>query len=189
MTNDLCLALPDESREFHVFCAASHKGLLCTLSQTAEDGQRPVAFASRLLHLPEKTFCFSELHCLAVLYAVKKFSQHLKLNHFVIETDHVAIKNLITLAEPSNRVSHWVKQLTDLNCTITSRKDPTKHAVNTLSEALCATNNKLVKSCAGNFLPENFVVEDRRLNFAPGLWPVTRPVTRARTRATGGKGS
>jgi hypothetical protein len=77
------------------------------LCQDYTKGLRPTAFTSRVLTRPETGYCPTEIECLAVVHCVKKFLHYLEYSSFVIETDHAALKNMLTMDEPSGRVRRW----------------------------------------------------------------------------------
>ncbi|KAF4529789.1 hypothetical protein B566_EDAN018057 [Ephemera danica] len=130
------LALPDMNKPFIIQCDACREGLGATLMQEDADGRRrPIAFASRLLALRESRYNISELECLAVVWATSKFSHYVEMSEFIVETDHSALKNILTMDEPTGRIRRWAMRLMGQRCTITYRKGSHIKAADALSRA------------------------------------------------------
>ncbi len=97
------VSLPDLSREFTIQTDASGIGLGAVLLQAVDGVELPIAFASRGLTAAEANYSVPQQECLAVVWAIKKFSQYIEYTHFTIETDHQALKWLRDLKEPAGR--------------------------------------------------------------------------------------
>jgi hypothetical protein len=81
---------------------ASTYGLGAVLLQwEGEDaGWLPVAFASRKQKGAEAKYSVTEKECLAVLFGLQKFRQHLYGERIGVVTDHSALVWLISLRDP-----------------------------------------------------------------------------------------
>lgn len=72
-----------------LICVASMEGVSAVLAQKEENGrERPVAFASRVLHAAEKNYSVIDREGLAIVFGLNKFFHYLIGNTFVIRTDH-----------------------------------------------------------------------------------------------------
>ena len=102
----------DQNRNTRVKCDASHSGLGAVLEQEVEgDVWFPIAFASCFLNDQEKKYSTNELELLAI---VELFRNYLLGNHFVVLTDHEAIKSALKTNRANNthqRLSRWADRL------------------------------------------------------------------------------
>ena len=67
LTTTPVLALPDISKDFMVYCDASHQGLGCVLMQN----RRVIAYASQQLKEHENRYPTHDLELAAVVHALK----------------------------------------------------------------------------------------------------------------------
>ena len=101
------LLAPNFSKEFTLQTDASKNGLGAVLSQLDGNGaDHPVAYASRKLRPAEKNYSTIEQECLAIKWAVDKFSNYLLGRTFIIETDHAPLKWL-DQHQHNARVARW----------------------------------------------------------------------------------
>ena len=109
---DVTLALPDLNGTFLVQTDASGLGLgAVLLTKTVNNKWKPVAFISRTLQGGEPNYTTTELECLAVVWALEKFKPYLEHTTFSVETDHMAIKWLMTIDRPKGRLARWILHL------------------------------------------------------------------------------
>ena len=168
MTSDSCLALPDMAKPFTIQCDACLEGLGAVLVQDGEKGPRPVAFASRLLLPAEKGYCITELEALSVVWAVNKFRQYVEHAHFVVETDHAALRTMLTIEEPSGRIRRWAMRLMGLDCTITYRRGTCNLSADALSRAPCGADEPCHPRLVDEMLPIQDPLITPKLKFAEG---------------------
>ena len=105
------LAYPDFSKPFSITTDASGYAIAGVLSQTHEDGEHPVIYASRTLKDAERRYTTTERECLAVIYAVMQFRVYLLGQKFRIFTDHKSLQFLLTIKQPSSRLARWAMTL------------------------------------------------------------------------------
>jgi RNase H-like domain found in reverse transcriptase len=67
-----------------------------------------VAFASRKQKGAQERYTVTEKECLALLFGLKKFRQHLNGERFGVVTDHSALVWLTSLRDPKNRLARWI---------------------------------------------------------------------------------
>ena len=99
------LSRPEFDREFILETDASDTGLGAVLKQSYEDGDRVIAYASRVLSAAERNYSVTERECLAILWAVRKFRCYVEAEHFSIITGHYCLKWLVNLQNPSGRLA------------------------------------------------------------------------------------
>lgn len=127
------LSCPDFSRTFTLQVDASNTGLGAALTQSHGDQEVVIAYASRLLSEPEQNYTTTEKECLALVWATKKFKPYLEGYHFTAVTDHIALKWLLKLHEPSGRLARWVMELQQYDFDIKYRKGTLNRVADALS--------------------------------------------------------
>ncbi|XP_054281224.1 uncharacterized protein LOC128998894 [Macrosteles quadrilineatus] len=130
------LACPDLSQPFVLQVDASNYGLGAALTQSVNDREVVVAYASRLLSEAEQNYTTTEKECLALVWAVRKFKAYLEGYHFIAITDHVALKWLLKLSEPSGCLARWVMELQQFDFEIRYRKGTSNRVADALSRQL-----------------------------------------------------
>jgi hypothetical protein len=99
------LSAPDFSRLFTLQCDASSFGLGAVLTQTFDDGERPICYLSRSLTRTERNLSTTEKECLCVIWAVEKLRHYLERTRFVVITDHHSLLWLHRLKDPQGRLA------------------------------------------------------------------------------------
>ncbi|XP_065355094.1 uncharacterized protein LOC135949448 [Calliphora vicina] len=98
------LAHPDYSKPFIVQCDASKYGVGDLLAQQDICGdERPIAFMSHKLNRAQRNYSVTELECLAVVLAIKKFRSYIEGQQFTVVTDHASHKWLMSQKDLSGR--------------------------------------------------------------------------------------
>jgi hypothetical protein len=115
------LIYPDYRLPFKLTTDASNAGLGAVLSQDQGHGDQPVAYASKVNNPTVAKYSISELECLAVVWAVRLFRSHLYGRKFVIVTDHVELKWLMTCKEPAGRLHRWALTLQEFDFEVVYR--------------------------------------------------------------------
>ena len=103
--------LPDFDLPFILRTDASNVGLGAILIQDKGEGEQPVACASRKLSLPEKNYSTIEKELLAIVWGIKKFDRYLYGREFILQSDHLPLKNLDSLSTSNSRLTRWALQL------------------------------------------------------------------------------
>lgn len=122
------LACPDFNKPFVLHCDASSVGIGSVLTQEFEGKEHPVAYHSRLLSRTEKNYSTTERELLAVVDSINHFRPYLDGFKFTVVTDHMSLKWLKSLNNPSGRLARWAMQISQYNFEICHRKG-TQHIV------------------------------------------------------------
>lgn len=145
LLNSPLMACPDFSKPFILQCDASSVGLGSVLAQKVDGVEQPIAFYSRLFTKCERNYSTTERELLAVLESVKHFRGYLDGMKFTIVTDHIALKWLLTIDNPTGRLARWATIISQFNFDIEHRKG----ALNVVPDALSRRHVNLVSFALG----------------------------------------
>lgn len=119
LRNSLChepvLRYPDFSKPFLLSTDASSVAIGAILSQMHNGQEHPVAYASRQLNKAERNYGATERELLALVWATKHFRCYLYGNKFTAITDHSALKWMLSLKDPSSRLTRWALRLSEFD--------------------------------------------------------------------------
>ncbi|GKA05896.1 putative reverse transcriptase domain-containing protein [Tanacetum coccineum] len=122
------LALPEGSKNFIVYCDASHKGLGAVLMQK----EKVITYASRQLKIHKKNYTTHDLELGAVVFALKMWRHYLYGTKYVVFTDHKSLQHILDQKELNMRQLRWLELLSDYDCEL--RYHPGK--ANVVADAL-----------------------------------------------------
>nr|GEU64717.1 putative reverse transcriptase domain-containing protein [Tanacetum cinerariifolium] len=108
------LALPKESKDFVVYCEASHKGLGVVLMQR----EKVIAYASRQLKIYETNYTTHDLELGSVVFALKIWRHYLYGTKCSVFTDHKSLQHILDQKELNMRQRRWLELLSDYDCDI-----------------------------------------------------------------------
>jgi RNase H-like domain found in reverse transcriptase/Reverse transcriptase (RNA-dependent DNA polymerase)/Retroviral aspartyl protease len=165
LTSDSVLMLPRMDQEFIIQSDASTVGIGAVLMQKDGEAYRPVAFTSRTLTPAESNYCITELECLSLVNSLAKFKHYIAYQHCTIWTDHAALKNLMTMEDPSGRIRRWALRLMGQHITIEHRKGSSMHVADALSRAPCGPDPTVFCRHEDEILPIGDVLDEPRLKF------------------------
>ncbi|KRH92479.1 putative LTR retrotransposon, partial [Pseudoloma neurophilia] len=78
--------------------------------QIYDGKEQPVYWLSRLLLPRERNYSVTEKEMLAIVWTVKKLKPYLG-GHFVIKTDHKALKYIMNRGQSTSRLEKWMMTL------------------------------------------------------------------------------
>lgn len=103
-------------RSFGLETDASTIGLGARLFQLDDEGiEYTIAYASRSLKEAERNYTTTELECLAVVWAVKKWRTYLLGHQILVRTDHKALIFMRACVWTSRRVARWQLDLQEFD--------------------------------------------------------------------------
>ena len=128
------LIRPDHNREFILQTDWSRFAVGAILAQRLTDRrEHVVAYWSRTLTSAEVNYSASEGETLAVVAAIAHFRQYLHGRKFQLQTDHVALKWIMTSANLSGKLARWAMQLQGYDFEIVYRKGSANSNADALS--------------------------------------------------------
>lgn len=149
--DNISLHHPDFTKKFLLRTDASKYAVSAVLTQTKDNLEIPICFASRTLRKSELNYTVSEKEMLAIVFALMKLRFYLIGNKFEIETDHAALTFLMSSKFTNNRIYRWSLLIQEYDFNIShikgknnivadafSRKD--NHELNKLKSVLIAVN-------------------------------------------------
>lgn len=113
IVSDISLVHYDPNLPIILQCDASDVGISAVLLHRFPNNQeKPIAFASRTLLIPEKGYSTGDKEGLAVYWGVKKFYEYLYGRDFIIRTDHMPLLGTYGENKPipviaARRVQRW----------------------------------------------------------------------------------
>jgi len=93
------LSFPTEEGEFILDTDASNHGLGAVLSQKQKGQEKVIAYFSRTLNKSERNYCVTRRELLAIVSSIKSFHHYLYGRKFLIRTDHVSLRWLMSFKE------------------------------------------------------------------------------------------
>nr|GEV09914.1 hypothetical protein [Tanacetum cinerariifolium] len=108
------LASPEGSKDFVVYCDASHKGLGAVLMQR----EKVIAYASRQLKIHEANYTTHDLELGSVVFALKIWRHYLYGTKCTVFTNHKSLKHILDQKELNIRQQQWLELLSDYDCEI-----------------------------------------------------------------------
>ncbi|XP_055865631.1 uncharacterized protein LOC129928743 [Biomphalaria glabrata] len=107
------LKLPDKKKRFYLATDASSSAIGACLMQEYEGILHPVFFINRKLSSAETRYSTIERECLAIVWAISKFSKYLLGAPFTLQTDHAPLAFLNSKKMSNSRLTRWSLQLMD----------------------------------------------------------------------------
>ncbi|GJV03675.1 putative reverse transcriptase domain-containing protein [Tanacetum coccineum] len=108
------LALPEGSKDFVVYCDASHKGLGAVLMQR----EKVIAYASRQLKIHEKNYTTHDLELGSVVFALKIWRHYIYGTKCTVFIGHKSLQHILEQKELNMRQHRWQELLSDYDCDI-----------------------------------------------------------------------
>jgi hypothetical protein len=107
LTSSPILRLPDLSKGFVLRSDASDNGIGAVLLQESDGHLFPVAYISKKLNKCQRAYSVMEKECLAIVWAIQKFSVYLYGREFTIQTDHQPLTCVRKSKIANGRIMRW----------------------------------------------------------------------------------
>ncbi|KAK3086157.1 hypothetical protein FSP39_014434 [Pinctada imbricata] len=121
LVNAPILVMPDFSKTFILDTDASDRGIGAVLSQVTESAEKVISYGSRSLTKSEKKYSITRKELLAVVHFIKVYRPYLYGKHFILRTDHSALKWMMTFREPEGQLARWLDSLSEYDFEILHR--------------------------------------------------------------------
>ncbi|GJZ72124.1 putative reverse transcriptase domain-containing protein [Tanacetum coccineum] len=108
------LTLPNGSKDFVVYCDASHQGLGGVLMQR----QKVIAYASHQLKTHEKNYTTHDLELGLVVFALRIWRHYFYDTKCTMYTYHKSLKHILYQKKLNMRQRRWIELLSDYDCKI-----------------------------------------------------------------------
>ena len=92
------------------------------MSQSFDNEEHPVAYASRSLNSHEKNYGTIDKEMLAIIFAIKSFRPYLYGKQFCIQTDHQPLSHLAQFRDTHGRQARWLMLLQEFDFRIDYRQ-------------------------------------------------------------------
>jgi hypothetical protein len=119
ISEDASLTIPKPGHPFIVQTDACEYGLGAALCQEIQGEVRPISFISRKLNNAELNYSVIEKECLAIRWAISKFSDYLEGGKFTVQTDHAPLQWLQQNKDRNSRLMRWALELQQYKFSIT----------------------------------------------------------------------
>ena len=100
---------------------ASNEALGAVLHQEQDGDVKVIAYASRALSGPERSYCTTRKELAGVIFGLKQFRHYLLATPFVLRVDHAALISLQRTPEPVGQQARWLDLISQFNFRIVHR--------------------------------------------------------------------
>ena len=147
------LSFPREEEKFILDTDASNIGIGAVLSQKQDGKERVIAYFSRVLNKAERNYCVTRRELLAIVEAIKAFRHYLLGQKFLIRTDHVSLRWLLSFRDLEGQLARWLERLQQFEFEIVFRKGQFHGNADGLSRRHCESQGcrycaKIEENCA-----------------------------------------
>lgn len=133
------LAFPIPGLPYSIDTDASVYKVGCALFQQHHNGERkPIGYWSRSLNQAENNYSTTERECLALVWGIQTLRPYLEYKWFTVYTDHAAFRWLLTIADPSGRLTRWRLRLSEFDFVVVYKTGK----INTQAEAMSRLTTK-----------------------------------------------
>ena len=136
LTSPPILALPTFRGTFKLMTDASNSAVGSVLTETVDETERVVAYASRVLNKTERRWPTYDRELWAIVWSIRHFRQYLVGAHFEVFSDHKPLVNIPQSIAVENdatgRRGRWAVELSSYDFAVTY----TKGTANTNADAL-----------------------------------------------------
>ena len=107
--------------KFIIDCDASNDGMGGILSQVQNGTEKVICYFSKAFTKPERRYCVTRRALLAVVASIRHFHHYLYGRHFLVRSDHVALRWLFMFKNPEGQIARWLETLATYDFNIEHR--------------------------------------------------------------------
>ena len=119
LTSPPILGLPQHDRPHMIDCDASEYAVGVVLLQQQDDDKpnewATVGYYSKTLSKEQRNYSASERECYAVVWGVLTLRPYLEGGHFIVRTDHQALRWMMTVSDAAARLMRWRLRLMEFD--------------------------------------------------------------------------
>lgn len=135
------LSFPRNEGQFLLDTDASNHGIGAVLSQIQDGSEKVIAYYSRVLGKSERNYCVTRRELLAIIDSLKSFHHYLYGRKFVIRTDHISLRWLMSFKNLEGQMARWLERIQQYDFEIFHRKGKLHGNADGLSRRPCAEIN------------------------------------------------
>lgn len=135
------LAYPTANDNFVLDVDASNTGLGAVLSQTQNGEEKVISYYSKCFSKQERRYCVTRRELLGVVSSIKHFHNYLYGRHFLVRSDHGALRWLMNFKKPEAQMARWLETLATYDFEIQHRAGRIHCNADSLSRRPCVSEN------------------------------------------------
>lgn len=108
------------------------------MSQIQDNSEKVIAYYSRILTKTERNYCITRRELLAVVESVKSFHHYLYGRKFLIRTDNISLRWLLSFKDLEGQLARWMERLQQYEFEVIHRKGRLHQNADGLSRRPCA---------------------------------------------------
>ncbi|XP_060564385.1 uncharacterized protein LOC132723637 [Ruditapes philippinarum] len=137
LTHAPILSYPISEGIFILDTDASAVGVGSVLQQVQGAEEKVISYFSKCLSKEERRYCVTRRELLAVICSVKHYHHYLFGRHFIVRSDHGALKWLTNFKQPEGQVARWLETLSIYDFEIKHRAGRIHSNADALSRRPC----------------------------------------------------
>lgn len=137
LTTAPILGYPTCEDKFIIDCDASNDGMGGVLSQVQNGTEKVICYFSKAFTKPERRYCVTRRELLAVVASIRHFHHYLYARHFLVRSDHGALRWLFKFKNPEGQIARWLETLATYDFNIEHRAERIHSNADALSRRLC----------------------------------------------------
>lgn len=131
------LAYPTSEGNFILDTDASNLHMGAVLSQVQEGVEKVICYFSKTFSRSERRYCVTRRELLAVVSSIKHFHHYLYGRHFLVRSDHGALRWLFNFKNPEGQLARWFEVLASYDFRIEHRAGRSHNNADALSRRPC----------------------------------------------------
>jgi len=141
LTSSPILSFPTEIGQFILDTDASNHGMGAVLSQVQDGKEKVIAYLNKVFDKSERNYCVTRRELLAIIVSLKSFHHYLYGRKFLIRTDHISLRWLMSFKNLEGQLARWLEQIQQYDFEIMHRKGILHGNANGLSRRPCEKVN------------------------------------------------